>query len=156
MPLWASAPKAQGDPGAGFQAEKWKHRRNKFRSPFLTEARSGWPKGPAFRSWQATRLWQPKSMANWLTLSHVVERNGAVSFVSARSKKGLEILRHSAAHVMAQAVKELFPGVKVDLWSLDGYGFFTTISITPGPSRPKTSKGSREGWPRLSRRTIPL
>jgi len=63
-------------------------------------------------------------------LSHVVERNGAVSFVSARSKKGLEILRHSAAHVMAQAVKELFPGVKLTFGPSTDTGFYYDFDYT--------------------------
>lgn len=63
-------------------------------------------------------------------LSHLVERNGAVSFVSARSKKGLEILRHSAAHVMAQAVKELFPGVKLTFGPSTDTGFYYDFDYT--------------------------
>lgn len=63
-------------------------------------------------------------------LSHVVERDGSVSFVSARSKKGLEILRHSAAHVMAQAVKELFPGVKLTFGPSTDTGFYYDFDYT--------------------------
>ena len=37
-------------------------------------------------------------------LSRTVEKDAAISFISIHSKKGLEILRHSASHVMAQAV----------------------------------------------------
>ncbi|MGZ3535880.1 MAG: threonine--tRNA ligase, partial [Thermodesulfobacteriota bacterium] len=48
-----------------------------------------------------------------LDLSRTMERDAAVSFISIRSKKGLDILRHSASHVMAQAVKELFPTLKL-------------------------------------------
>ncbi len=59
-----------------------------------------------------------------LDLSRTMEGDAAVSFVSARSKKGLEILRHSAAHVMAQAVKELFPTVKLTFGPSTENGFY--------------------------------
>jgi len=57
-------------------------------------------------------------------LAQTVERDTAVSFVSIRSKKGLEILRHSASHVMAQAVKELFPKVKLTFGPSTETGFY--------------------------------
>jgi threonyl-tRNA synthetase len=40
------------------------------------------------------------------------------------SEEGLEILRHSASHVMAMAVKELFPGVKVTIGPAIEDGFY--------------------------------
>jgi len=57
-------------------------------------------------------------------LSRTVDRDASVSFISARSKKGLEILRHSAAHVMAQAVKDLFPKVKLTFGPSTDAGFY--------------------------------
>ena len=57
-------------------------------------------------------------------LSRPVEEDASVSFVSVHSKKGLEILRHSAAHVMAQAVKELFPNVKLTFGPSTDTGFY--------------------------------
>jgi len=59
-----------------------------------------------------------------IDLSRPVEKDAVVSFVSASSKKGLEILRHSASHVMAQAVKELFPKVKLTFGPSTENGFY--------------------------------
>lgn len=59
-----------------------------------------------------------------LDLSRTMERDAAVSFISIRSKKGLDILRHSASHVMAQAVKELFPTVKLTFGPSTENGFY--------------------------------
>jgi threonyl-tRNA synthetase len=59
-----------------------------------------------------------------LDLSRVVEKDVAISFISVHSKKGLEILRHSASHVMAQAVKELFPNVKLTFGPSTENGFY--------------------------------
>ncbi len=57
-------------------------------------------------------------------LSRNIEKEMTVSFVSVHSKKGLDILRHSAAHVMAQAVKELFEGVKLTFGPSTETGFY--------------------------------
>jgi len=57
-------------------------------------------------------------------LSQTVEGDIAISFISIHSKKGLEILRHSASHVMAQAVKELFPKVKLTFGPSTETGFY--------------------------------
>ena len=59
-----------------------------------------------------------------LDLGRTVEKNAAVSFISLQSKRGLEILRHSASHVMAQAVKELFPNVKMTFGPSTENGFY--------------------------------
>src|SRR4030065_2574205 len=57
-------------------------------------------------------------------LSRTVEKDAAISFVSVHTKKGLEILRHSASPVMAQAVKELFPDVKMTFGPSTENGFY--------------------------------
>jgi len=57
-------------------------------------------------------------------LSYLIEKDTSVSYISIHSKKGLEILRHSAAHVMAQAVKELYPSVKLTFGPSTNTGFY--------------------------------
>lgn len=57
-------------------------------------------------------------------LSHRIEEDASIQYISITSKKGLEILRHSAAHVMAQAVKELFPSVKLTFGPSTETGFY--------------------------------
>ena len=57
-------------------------------------------------------------------LSRTVEKDAAISFISIHSKKGLEILRHSSSHVMAQAVKELFQTVKLTFGPYTENGFY--------------------------------
>ena len=57
-------------------------------------------------------------------LSRPLDKDVSVTLIPARSKKGLEILRHSAAHVMAQAVKELFPSTKLTFGPATESGFY--------------------------------
>jgi threonyl-tRNA synthetase len=57
-------------------------------------------------------------------LSQSIEKDAIVSFIPIHTRKGLEILRHSAAHVMAQAVKELFPSIKLTFGPSTDTGFY--------------------------------
>lgn len=57
-------------------------------------------------------------------LSKKIEKDVSISYISINSKKGLEILRHSTAHVMAQAVKEIFPCVKLTFGPSTDTGFY--------------------------------
>jgi threonyl-tRNA synthetase len=60
----------------------------------------------------------------FVDLSQPVEKDASICFISVHSKRGLEILRHSAAHVMAQAVKELFPAAKLTFGPSTETGFY--------------------------------
>ncbi len=55
--------------------------------------------------------------------SYLVEEDSEVAIVTSRDDEALELLRHSAAHVMAQAVQELYPGTQVTIGPAieDGY-----------------------------------
>lgn len=57
-------------------------------------------------------------------LTQRIEKDSEVAFISIYSKKGLEILRHSTSHVMAQAVKELFPNAKLTFGPATETGFY--------------------------------
>jgi threonyl-tRNA synthetase len=85
------------------------------------------PKGTKLK--ELADQWDKEAIAaqvdgNLLDLSRTMDRDAAVSFISVRSKKGLEILRHSASHVMAQAVKELFPTVQLTFGPSTENGFY--------------------------------
>ncbi len=55
--------------------------------------------------------------------SYVIEEDAAVAIVTGRDEEALELLRHDAAHIMAQAVQELYPGTQVTIGPAieDGY-----------------------------------
>jgi len=57
-------------------------------------------------------------------LSSEINPNAELEPIYVESEEGLEILRHSTAHVMALAVKELFPGVKVTIGPAIENGFY--------------------------------
>jgi threonyl-tRNA synthetase len=85
------------------------------------------PKGTKFQ--ELADQWDKEAIAAqvdgaFFDLSRTVEKDAAISFISIHSKKGLEILRHSASHVMAQAVKELFQTVKLTFGPYTENGFY--------------------------------
>ena len=57
-------------------------------------------------------------------LSNPIDTEVELEPVHLESEEGLEILRHSTSHVMAMAVKELFPGVKVTIGPAIENGFY--------------------------------
>ena len=57
-------------------------------------------------------------------LSRAVEPEAELQPIFLESEEGLEILRHSTSHVMAMAVKGLFPGVKVTIGPAIENGFY--------------------------------
>jgi len=57
-------------------------------------------------------------------LSRAIERDSDVSIVTKRDDEALDILRHDCAHVMAEAVQELFPGTQVTIGPNIEDGFF--------------------------------
>ena len=57
-------------------------------------------------------------------LARPIGRDAAVEIVTRRSDEALELIRHDAAHVMAEAVQELFPGTQVTIGPAIENGFY--------------------------------
>jgi threonyl-tRNA synthetase len=56
--------------------------------------------------------------------SSLIERDAKVSIVTDRDPEGIEIIRHSTAHLMAHAVKELYPDAQVTIGPVIEDGFY--------------------------------
>lgn len=56
--------------------------------------------------------------------SHVIEDDAQLAIVTARDEDGLEVIRHSCAHLMAQAVQQLFPSAQVTIGPVIDDGFY--------------------------------
>src|SRR5688500_9496278 len=56
--------------------------------------------------------------------SHVVDGDAKVSIVTAKDADGLEILRHSTAHLLAQAVQSIYPDAQVTIGPVIQDGFY--------------------------------
>jgi len=57
-------------------------------------------------------------------MSHRIEADAELAIVTEKSPEALEILRHSTAHLLAHAVKELFPEAQVTIGPVIENGFF--------------------------------
>ena len=69
-------------------------------------------------------------------LRTVVDRDCHVNILTAKDEKGLAALRHTASHVMAQAVKRLFPDTKLAIGPSIADGFYYDVD----PSAPLTAE----------------
>ena len=56
--------------------------------------------------------------------SFSIEHDAKVAIITSKSEEALELIRHDAAHVMAQAVQELFPGTQVTIGPAIEDGFY--------------------------------
>jgi len=66
--------------------------------------------------------------------SHVLEADSQLAIVTAKDADGLEVLRHSTAHLLAYAVKDLYPEAQVTIGPVIENGFYYDFSY----SRPFT------------------
>ncbi len=60
--------------------------------------------------------------------SFLMSSNSALSIITAKDADGLEVIRHSTAHLLAYAVKELFPDAQVTIGPVIEHGFFYDFS----------------------------
>jgi threonyl-tRNA synthetase len=68
----------------------------------------------------------------WVDLDRPIEHDGAVTIVTPDTPDGREVLRHSTAHVMAQAVTDLFPGARYAIGPAIDDGFYYDFELPDG------------------------
>jgi len=64
-------------------------------------------------------------------LNRTIENDAAVRLITTRDPEALEIMRHSAAHVMAQAVMHVYPDAKLTIGPVVEDGFYYDIDMQP-------------------------
>ncbi len=88
-------------------------------------------------------------------LSTVVDKDSTVSIVTGKDPEGVDVIRHSTSHLMAQAVKELFPSAEVTIGPSIENGFYYDFKF----ERPFTLddlKAIEEKMAELVKKDIPL
>ncbi len=70
-------------------------------------------------------------------------RDGALEIVTRTDPRALELIRHDTAHVMAEAVQELFPGTQVTIGPVIENGFYYDFARNQ-PFTPEDVAGDRE------------
>lgn len=76
-------------------------------------------------------------------LSHRITEDANVAIITTRDPEAVRILRHSTAHLMAQAVKQLFPNVQVTIGPAIENGFYYDFSSEKGFSPDDLAKIER-------------
>ena len=87
--------------------------------------------------------------------SFVVDRDSAVAIVTDRDPEGLELIRHSTAHLLAYAVKELFPEAQVTIGPVIENGFYYDFSFGR-PFTPEDLTAIEKRMAELVKRDIPV
>jgi len=90
-----------------------------------------------------------------IDLTRKLSQEGKIEPVYDNEPEGLEILRHSTSHLMAQAVKELFPEVKLAIGPAIEQGFYYDF-FKKDPFTPEDLPRIEERMQTLSRQKIPI
>jgi threonyl-tRNA synthetase len=85
--------------------------------------------------------------------SYRVDRDAEVAIVTDRDPDGLEILRHSTAHLLAHAVKELFPDAQVTIGPVIDDGFYYDFSFKR-PFTPEDLQAIEKRMQEIARRDL--
>jgi threonyl-tRNA synthetase len=88
-------------------------------------------------------------------LSYRVDRDAAVAIVTEREKDGVELIRHSTAHLLAYAVKELFPDAQVTIGPVIEDGFYYDFSYKR-PFTPEDLAAIEKRMAELAAKDLPV
>jgi len=87
--------------------------------------------------------------------SFVIDRDARLAIITSRDEEALELLRHDAAHVMAQAVQELYPGTQVTIGPAIEDGFYYDFAREE-PFTPEDLKQIEERMHEIVKRDLPI
>ncbi|TAN72783.1 MAG: threonine--tRNA ligase [Gallionella sp.] len=87
--------------------------------------------------------------------SHLIVRDAALSIITDKDADGVEIIRHSTAHLLAHAVKELFPDAQVTIGPVIDNGFYYDFSYKR-PFTPEDLAAIEKRMAELAKQDIPV
>ena len=64
--------------------------------------------------------------------SYLIEKDSNIRIITERDPEGIEVIRHSCAHLMSQTVKELYPNAQVTIGPVIDNGFYYDYFYEPG------------------------
>ena len=88
-------------------------------------------------------------------LSRVLEEGEKISFITGKEPEGFEIMNHSCSHLMAQALKHLFPGVLFGFGPAIEEGFYYDIDLGERILSEKDFPAIEAEMKKLSKEAIP-
>ena len=87
--------------------------------------------------------------------SYLIEQDATLAIVTDKDPDGLAIIRHSTAHLLAYAVKELFPDAQVTIGPVIENGFYYDFSYHR-PFTPEDLAAIEKRMTELAKRDIPV
>ncbi|MGA7799652.1 MAG: threonine--tRNA ligase [Gammaproteobacteria bacterium] len=87
--------------------------------------------------------------------SHVLDHDVELAIVTEKDPAGLEVIRHSTAHLLAQAVKELFPDAQVTIGPVIEDGFYYDFAYQR-PFSPEDLQRIEQRMEELAKRDFPV
>ena len=87
--------------------------------------------------------------------SHLIEKDAELSIITEKDAAGVEIIRHSTAHLLAHAVKELFPDAQVTIGPVIDNGFYYDFSYHR-PFTPEDLDAIEKRMAEIAKRDIPI
>jgi threonyl-tRNA synthetase len=87
--------------------------------------------------------------------SSLIESDAQLAIITTRDDESLELMRHDAAHVMAQAVQELYPGTQVTIGPAIEDGFYYDFARDE-PFSPEDLKKIEERMHAIVKRDLPI
>jgi threonyl-tRNA synthetase len=88
-------------------------------------------------------------------VSHLIDSDSNLSIITGRDEDGLDVIRHSCAHLMANAVQNLFPEAQVTIGPVIENGFFYDFAFER-PFTPEDLSAIEKEMQRLSKANIPV
>ncbi len=88
-------------------------------------------------------------------LSFVIREDSDLAIITDKNPEGLEVIRHSTAHLLAYAVKELFPDAQVTIGPVIEHGFYYDFSYTR-PFTPEDLESIEKKMTEIASRDLPI
>ena len=88
-------------------------------------------------------------------LSRIIDADASVAIVTGRDAEGVEVIRHSTAHLLAQAVKSLFPDAQVTIGPVVDNGFYYDFSYER-PFTPEDLTAIEKKMEELAAKAMPV
>ena len=96
-----------------------------------------------------------KVNGNLVDTSYRIERDAQVGIITDRDPEGLDILRHSSAHLLAYAVKDLFPEAQVTIGPVVENGFYYDFAFKR-PFTPDDLSAIEKRMTEIPKRDLPI
>ena len=88
-------------------------------------------------------------------LSFIIHEDSDLAIITDKNPEGLEVIRHSTAHLLAYAVKELFPEAQVTIGPVIEHGFYYDFSYTR-PFTPEDLEKIEKKMTEIANRDLPI